>query len=609
MSDSEDAAVAAAAIIIAVTGSQHDRRRRRRPRRCWVFKWKRSMRMKLFYNRRHFKRIFIGTLFVILAIFFFVFIIVPVIFRYSYSLQRSLLFLNFGIWKMVIWPGDMPIQAMTQSVRHLNRFNDVTRESVGDCSDLGPLDATVLIGGGNDIARNDAKGFISVLRRRLADLRHIRFGFRKGLSTTHALIKLVEEILDCFEDKSSAAVSFCDLSRAFDCVSHDILLAKLKHLHVEGPALELLSSYLRGRVQYVSVNGDNSRVLPVECGVPQGSVLGPVLFLIMIDDLSINVPTKIFMYADDTTVLNKHKNDAQAVALSERNLESVQTWLNANELFLNKAKTTTSLECCNEGVKLGVWHILPSSKLPGLVVDSGILNRGTTDELYNSYLAEGQPIFIYHHGNAGNRASKHRLELYKLLQKNNYHIVAFDYRSYGDSSAVDPDETGVVSDAKAVYKWVRSLAPNSNVFLWGHSLGTGVASHSIHDLEAEGNKITGLILEAPFTNLQEEIRDYPMSRMFKPLPWFDFFFVDPTYDNGLRFQSDVYLLNVTAPIMILHAEDDNVVPVHQGINLYQRVKSARGENGVPIKFVKFAKSQGYGHDHISRDKGLTNIIS
>ncbi|XP_039282882.1 LOW QUALITY PROTEIN: runt-related transcription factor 1-like [Nilaparvata lugens] len=97
----------------------------------------------------------------------------------------------------------------------------------------------------------------------------------------------------------------------------------------------------RGRVQYVSVNGDNSRVLPVECGVPQGSVLGPVLFLIMIDDLSINVPTKIFMYADDTTVLNKHENDAQAVALAERNLESVQTWLNANELFLNKAKTTT----------------------------------------------------------------------------------------------------------------------------------------------------------------------------------------------------------------------------------------------------------------------------
>ncbi|XP_039275811.1 uncharacterized protein LOC111045711 [Nilaparvata lugens] len=236
---------------------------------------------------------------------------------------------------------DRPQVYLTGTLKPGACFEDVTRESVGDCSDLGPLDAAVLIGGGNDIARNDAKGFISVLRRRLADLRHTRFGFRKGLSTTHALIKLVEEILDCFEDKSAAAVSFCDLSRAFDCVSHDILLAKLKHLHVEGPALELFSSYLRGRVQYVSVNGDNSRVLTVECGVPQVSVLGPVLFLIMIDDLSINVPTKIFMYADDTTVLNKHKNDAQAVALSERNLESVQTWLNANELFLNKAKTTT----------------------------------------------------------------------------------------------------------------------------------------------------------------------------------------------------------------------------------------------------------------------------
>lgn len=348
-----------------------------------VFRWKRSMRMKLFYSRRNFKRILLGTLFIILAIFFFVFIIVPVIFRYSYGLQRSLLFLNF-------------------------------------------------VNNGTDLKTPWKQGLIG------------------------------------------------------------------------------------SRNLYIDVD---------------------------------------------------------------------------------------------EGVKLGVWHILPSSKLPGLVVDSGILNRGTTDELYNKYLGEGQPIFIYHHGNAGNRASKHRLELYKVLQKNNYHVVAFDYRSYGDSSAVDPDEAGVVSDAKAVYKWARALAPNSNIFLWGHSLGTGVASHSIHDLEAEGNKVTGLILEAPFTNLQEEIRDYPMSRIFKPLPWFDFFFVDPTYENGLRFQSDVYLLNVTAPIMILHAEDDKVVPVHQGMNLYQRVKLARGENGTLIKFVKFGKSQGYGHDHISRDKGLSNTIS
>ncbi|XP_039295366.1 transmembrane protein 184C [Nilaparvata lugens] len=89
--------------------------------------------------------------------------------------------------------------------------------------------------------------------------------------------------------------------------------------------------YLQGRTQYVCVDGKSSGTLSVKSGVPQGSVLGPLLFLIMIDDLSINVPSKIVLYADDTTVLNRHSDDTQAVALSESNLKN---FLLCIEMFL-----------------------------------------------------------------------------------------------------------------------------------------------------------------------------------------------------------------------------------------------------------------------------------
>ncbi|XP_075213567.1 lysophosphatidylserine lipase ABHD12 isoform X2 [Lycorma delicatula] len=260
-------------------------------------------------------------------------------------------------------------------------------------------------------------------------------------------------------------------------------------------------------------------------------------------------------------------------------------------------------------IKLGTWHILPLSKLPDLLLQH-LSQSGTVDEIYDRYLGSGDPIFIYFHGNAGNRAAAHRIELYKLLQKNNYHVVAADYRSYGDSSSVAPDEDGVVTDAKAVYSWVKNHAPQSDIFIWGHSLGTGISSHAVLELESEGSHITGLVLEAPFTNLQDEIRDYPIAQLFRPLPWFDFFFVDPTYNNNFRFSSDIYLMNVTAPLLILHAEDDKVVPHHLGKKLYEKIKNHRRSETVnTIKLVSFDKNRRLGHQNIYLDTTLPHIIS
>ncbi len=165
-----------------------------------------------------------------------------------------------------------------------------------------------------------------------------QFGFRKGLSTYHALVALVDDILSCFEDKAFAAVTFCDLSKAFDCVSHKLIISKLRHYNVNELALDVFKSYLENRVQYVSCGGETSEKLPVTCGVPQGSILGPLLFLVMINDLSECVPANIVLYADDTTVISKHNTSSHALNLSKTNLKYVQNWLTANELVLNETK-------------------------------------------------------------------------------------------------------------------------------------------------------------------------------------------------------------------------------------------------------------------------------
>uniref|UniRef100_A0A1B6D7Z0 Serine aminopeptidase S33 domain-containing protein n=1 Tax=Clastoptera arizonana TaxID=38151 RepID=A0A1B6D7Z0_9HEMI len=262
-----------------------------------------------------------------------------------------------------------------------------------------------------------------------------------------------------------------------------------------------------------------------------------------------------------------------------------------------------------DNVKLGVWHTLPvSHQLEALTYNLLGNDLKSRDAKYNQWLKE-ETVFIYMHGNAGTRAFDHRVQLYKILNDRNYHVIAFDYRGYGDSgSAQITDEAGVVTDAKTVIDWVLEHANKERVFVWGHSLGTGIASHSLAKLEGEGKPLSGLVLEAPFNNLSDEIREYPMSQMFKFLPWFDYFFVDPVYENHLRFENDVNLKNVSASILILHAVDDRVVPFKLGHKLYETIRHSR-KNHDSIKLIKFGRELGLGHKFIFKDKNLPGILS
>ena len=134
---------------------------------------------------------------------------------------------------------------------------------------------------------------------------------------------------------------FIDLQEAFDTVNHSILLQKLKHYGVRGTALNWISSYLSDRKQYVSVNGHASDHLNIPCGVSPGSVLGPLLVLIYINDLP-NVGSKVlsfFLFADDTNFYYKTHDLTHLQKIMNRDWKKVKKWLDANRLALNIDKT------------------------------------------------------------------------------------------------------------------------------------------------------------------------------------------------------------------------------------------------------------------------------
>lgn len=167
-----------------------------------------------------------------------------------------------------------------------------------------------------------------------------QFGFRAGHSTIDAVTKLTTDINICLDNKESTLAVFCDLSRAFDTIDHGILLGKLNFYGVRGHSLQWFHSYLSNRQQYVEYNGSTSNTSEIELGVPQGSVLGPLLFIIYMNDLPDNLlKAKCLLFADDTTIYDNNPNINNLYGSLTKELNIVTDWFRANRLSLNVSKT------------------------------------------------------------------------------------------------------------------------------------------------------------------------------------------------------------------------------------------------------------------------------
>ena len=165
-------------------------------------------------------------------------------------------------------------------------------------------------------------------------------GFRSGHSTTDTTANLVDQIARGMNSRHFTIATYLDLKKAFDTVNHVILLKKLKLLGIKGKIYDWIKNYLQDRTQKTLANNINSGIQKITCGLPQGSIMGPLLFLIYINDISnILLKTKCFLYADDTVLYSINSDLAQATQDMEEDLGRIALWLKRNKLTLNKKKT------------------------------------------------------------------------------------------------------------------------------------------------------------------------------------------------------------------------------------------------------------------------------
>ena len=167
-----------------------------------------------------------------------------------------------------------------------------------------------------------------------------QFGFRKRHSTVIALIDFTDSIGRLIDERNYALTIFIDFTKAFDTVNHDILLNNQTYYGIRGHLNEFFRSYLSNRRQYAVVNGVRSQINNITCGVPQGSVMGPVLFLLYVNDLYRSVGDKtIRLFADDTALLVHNRNIEALMANARASFDKLYEWCLCNRLTINNDKT------------------------------------------------------------------------------------------------------------------------------------------------------------------------------------------------------------------------------------------------------------------------------
>ena len=287
-------------------------------------------------------------------------------------------------------------------------------------------------------------------------LYHLQFGFRENYSTTQALMSLTETIKHSIDSGKFGCGIFLDLHKAFDTINHDILLKKMEHYGIRGNVLHWFESYIKGRSQYVTVNGNSSEILPITCGVPQGSVLGPLLFLIYVNDLPyVSKVLTFYLFSDDTSFYYDSDNLTTLQKVVNRELCKVRKWLEANRLSLNISKTNyvifhSSARKVSEiiRIKLGskIINQVDYVKYLGIFIDATLTWKHHITEL-SKKLARTTGIFF---------KIRHfvTLDTLKLL----YYSLFCSFTSYGISVWGLTHPTTLVSLFRIQKKIIRTIS-------------------------------------------------------------------------------------------------------------------------------------------------------
>ena len=191
-------------------------------------------------------------------------------------------------------------------------------------------------------------------------------GFRKERSTLGSIVNFTSDIFEAINDRKYTVAAFIDLKKAFDTVNHKILLEKMYLAGIKGNVLNLLTDYLNNRYQKTLSNGKISEFNKITCGVPQGSILGPLFFLIYINDLQgILGNTNFHLYADDTVIYCMNENIELAEIELQAVLDKFSKWCKINALTINTNKTKTMI--------FGSRHKLKNIIKPELKINDEIL--------------------------------------------------------------------------------------------------------------------------------------------------------------------------------------------------------------------------------------------
>lgn len=260
----------------------------------------------------------------------------------------------------------------------------------------------------------------------------LQSGFRKYHSCETALIRIIDAWLEAIDNNKINTAILIDFRKAFDLVDHKILLQKLECYRINGTNLSWFKSYLQDRFQKVSIGGVLSSPAKVESGVPQGSILGPLLFLIFLNDLPLSLTScEIDLYADDSTLHTSHSNLEIVNTQLNADFREICNWCDANNMIINSKKTMVlatgtrnKRQNCDQIIKIShnneTLKLTNSVKLLGIQLDSNLNWDNHINSICNKISA--LLSIMYHNRHFMNRTTK-------LLFYNSYILPHFDFCS------------------------------------------------------------------------------------------------------------------------------------------------------------------------------------